>query len=668
MNPDFLKAVMEMQAKIKELKSQGVNVTGDNIDEFLKAKTNNQFGLKEYRAMQGNTADNMIRSFGYGISANQMDNIIGLFSKSAADESRARQEAYSEYHPLHSLTGELLGGLGAGKIMEPALGAVLPEARTAAGAALHGATAGAVYGGVDAEGRADGASLSDKADAFGNGALGGAILGGTLGAGIAGGSKLLSADNAGTNRIIAAIQKDGGWDAVRANLANMVKAGRGNEVTLADLGPHLRQALDFAANESDKVFVPTTELLQARTGERAARLLADVRANMGAPASLAGGPPNMPPDQVRSGEPDFQLRQRQLQANTSAVGNKVYGDLSAKSPEFDVSTLPLDKPKVSRLWNDARLAGNITEQGPLDALIAKLTAANPAAPADAIRATATHVAGLQGGAVERPASLNDMMSLRQALEGQTEKAFRAGNGAMGNAMAGVKGEVDNALEAGAPGYKAANTAYRGANDLERGNDDGHDWWFKADKRELARVVAEKAQQPGALDEFRRGIASGLVEKLQGTSSNRDAARELMQASTDLDAKLKLIFGDENTFQSFMARVKAERTMGMMAQTIGNSSTSRRVAARGIDPASLGIDAAIKGPGMVPGLMSSAGKAMLLRRTAEQMGPSLLTQGAPNIESLITHLTGASPLVGKGALAMPTTGLLSMIPFLNSNLH
>ena len=679
MNPDFLKAVMALQAKIKELKAQGVRVSGDNIDEFLKAQTSGQYGLADYRKIQGNDAANMIRSFGYGISANQLDNILGIFSKPAADESRARQEAYSEYHPLHAITGELLGGLATGKAMEAPLGAILGKANTVGRAALHAGAAGAVYGGVDAEGRADNASLGEKVQATAVGAGLGGVLGGALGAGFAGGAKVLSRDGAATNRILSAIKKDGGWDALRANLADMVKAGRGKDVTLADLGPHLRQSLDFAVNESDQVLVPTVELMQARTAERAARLLSDVRTNLGRPAKLIGEQPNLTPDQARSGEPDFLLRQRQLAKHTSNEGGRLYDELAAQNPDFNVNELPLDKPKIARLWQDARLAGNIGSEGsPLNDLIQTLTKSNPGMkPAEIQQAARSVAASSTKDAVssgmpsaftpkERPVTLDDLTGLRRALEGQAKTAFKAGNGPMGYAMAGVKGEVDNALEAGAPGYRGVRAAYKGMKDLERGVEEGHDWWFKADKRELARVVTDKTAQPGALDEFRHGIASGLVEKLQGTASNRDAARELVQGGSDLQAKLQLIFGDESTFQSFMQRVKAERTLGELAQTFSNSATSRRIASRGIDPASIGMDLVTRGPSGALGALKSVGRAALLRRTAEKMGPSLLTQGAPDIASLIARLTGASPLASSALLSRAPTGLMSILPFLSDN--
>jgi hypothetical protein len=375
--------------------------------------------------------------------------------------------------------------------------------------------------------------------------------------------------------------------------------------------------------------------------------------------------------------PDFLLRQRQLEQNTSDVGDKVYGDLAAQNPHFDVSTLPLNKPLISRLWSGAKLAGDINAEGsPIDELITKLTKANPGMKpaeiqqaAQSIAASSSADASASGGLAAfaqppRPITLDDMTSLRRALEGRASSAFKAGNGSLGNSLAGVKDQVSSALEAGAPGYKDANAAYKAANDLERALDEGHDWWMKADSRELGRVVAEKSQQPGALAEFRNGIASGLVEKLQSAATNQDVARQITQASEDMNAKLKLIFGDAKTFDAFMARAKAENEMSKASGVVSGSATARRLAAQGISIPDVAVDAALSPSKAATGVLATVSKytkGALNRRTADAMGPQLLTQGASSIDELLRRMTEQAPLLDATKNIAAPAGLMSLFP-------
>jgi hypothetical protein len=677
MDPIVLAALQKLVIAQQNAKKAGDELPPDAIDSFLKEETKGTFGLKDLQKIQGINPTNLGISGVQGASFNFGDELLNAVDPKhqAGAEMKTRQALFHNEHPYIDDAAGLVGGLATGGAFGKLLKGLglLGDAATVGDAAVQGAkggaAGGALYGagsGDDLKSRVEGAALGGA-----SGAVGGGLLGGAVGGAVAAsrGAPL------STGRLVAAIRKEGGLDAVQARLKVFVDAGRGDQVTLADLGPHLRAALDFSANASDNVLVPATELLQARTAERAARVLADVRANLGAPASLLNPRPNMTPDQVRSGEPDAALRARQLQQNKSDVGAEAYGALAAKNPEFDVTKLPLNKPLISRLWSGAKLAGDINAEGsPIDELIAKLTKANPAMkPAEIQQAAQSIAAASSSDAVasglppafspkERPVGLDDMTSLYRALEGRAKAAFKAGNGALGNSLAGVKTEVGNTLEAGAPGFKEAQAAYRGANDLERGLDEGHDWWMKADHRELARVVAAKANQPGALAEFRTGIASGLVEKLQAAATNQDVARQIMQGSEDMNAKLKLIFGDSKTFDNFMSRAKVENEMSKMSGALYNSATARRLAAQGVNASDVALDAALS-PGKASSkVLAAIGKhttGVINRRTADAMGPQLLTQGASNIDELLRQF-GVRPLLTDATKTFAaSSGLMSL---------
>lgn len=657
MDPKLIEILKTLLAARTNARDAGATISPSDEDAFIRQMSKGKFSRKDLGPLLGtgamNMASDLVRAGMNGATAHLADDAIGLFSPEQAEESRLRSEYFKQEHPKLSFTAELAGSLGLGKILDALLGGT--EVHTVAESAKAGAKAGAGYGAAAGFGESNGEDFTDRLKSAATGGLVGGAAGGAVGTLFGAGVSAFSKKRPGLARLTKAIEDDGGLEAIKSNVEANVKAGRGEVITLADMGPHLRQALDFAANASDEVLIPAAQLLEARNAERAARLLADARANMGAPARLINPRPNMGGSAAAlEGEPDAALRAGQLAQNSRAVGAKVYGDLEAQNPTFDIRTLPLDKGKIARLWQNARAAGNLTGKGPLDDLIARLTAANPTVPTSKLAQVAKQ---FSEGATERPVTFSDLQTLRQGLDGQTGAAFRSGNGAMGNALKDIQSHVDDVLEAGAPGFRAANTAYRGAKDLERALQSGSDWWQKADQRQLMRVVESLKAKPGALDEFRHGIASGLVEKLQAAATNRDVSREIIQGSQDMNAKLRVIFGDKSTFDAFLLRVKAEREMAKLAQTIGGSQTARRMAAQGYAPEELGVDLLAHGPmSMAKRAALAYGRATMRKGAADAMGPALLTQGADNIRGLLDAMHGnPEPLMGYKGAMLPAFG-------------
>lgn len=652
MDPTLLAALQKLLLAQRNAREVGEEIPRKSIEAFISRETGGKFGYEDLAPLLEASGSNMLRSVMNGATANLADNAIGMFSPAQADESRLRSDYYKLAHPGRDLFGGLLGGLVSGKALAGLIGGA-GEAQTITQAAKTGAKSGAAYGAADAYGRADDKEFPDKLVDAGKGAGLGAILGAGISGAASGVGALFSPARHAAGRIASAIEKDGGLAALQARVREMVANGRGDAVTLADLGPHLRQALDFAANASDNVLIPTAELLEARTAERASRLLSDARQGF-----TASG----------LGEPNAALRAEQLRANTQKVGREAYGAVEQQQTQTpQIAGMPLDKPLIRQLWEKAKLAGNISTRGPLDDLIDKLAASNPGVPRAQLAddaATLTQLkakaAGVPLPSMDRPPTVSDLMQLRRGLSGRIDEAFAPGksNGAMGEALKEMRDHVDNVLQTHAP-FREANAAYTAANDLERALESGHDWWMKADKRELERAVAGLRNQPGAIDEFRHGIASGLVEKLQAVGQNRDAARELMQASADLDAKLEVIFGNKQTFNTFMNRVKAERELGRLGTTIGGSVTARRISNAGFDPEHLGLDLAVHGPGLAKSMALSMARAAMTKRSAELMGPKLLTQGAPNIDALIASLGQHAPIAGAGSTMMAPMGLMSL---------
>ena len=652
MDPNLLAAIQKLMVARKNAADVGEPIPPEAEESFLRRETQGKFGRDAVDRLGSLSPTNAAIAAVQGATFGFGDNIVNLLDPKgkAGEEMRTREQLFRSQHPYLDPVLNVAGGLASGGLAARALKALglVGDASTIGQAAKQGAVAGASFGALQGAGDADGPNESRLGGAA-RGAGIGAVTGGLLGAGTGGVAAAIDPARHGTSRILSAIGQEGGVPAVRARLDAMTAAGRGDEVMLADLGPHLRQSLDYAANGSDNVLVPAAEALDARSGGRAGRLLDDVRRGL-------------------PWEPDASLRAAELKANTRKVGKEAYGAIEDANPTFDASGLPLDKPLISTLWGRARLAGNISGTGPLDELVAKITEENPSLDRPTAEAAANQIAGAQAadagvpaGSSERPTSLADLMNLRRGLSGQIDQAYGAGNGELGQTLKEIRDHVNAVLNQGAPGMADADAAYKRAKDLERVLASGRDWWAKSDVNEFSRVFSGIAADPDQLTEFRRGLASHLVEELQNAATNSDKARELMQRSDALDQKLKVVFGDRQTFDDFINRAKAERELSKAATAVSGSQTARRLAARGVAPEHLAIDAIQRGPiSTILDRTFGAARQAMTRRTAEAMGGPLLTQGTANLDALLRQIAQRPPLVRSTATIGAPAGLLSLL--------
>lgn len=665
MDPILLAAIQKLQARQKEL-GGSVEVTPEHIEEYLRAQTGGKFGYKDYQPMVERGPSNYIRSAMNGATMNLADNVIGMFSKKQADESRVRSEAFKSSHPWDDAAGSIGGavatGTGVADVLKalPMLSGVrglgwlaklTPEANTIGSAALKGAGAGAGYGAVSAAGAADDGTMLDRAKAAGGGAVTGAVAGGLLG-GVAGtASSLFSPASRASRRMADAIAKSGGADALRVKAAQLAANGRGDIATLADLSPHLNQAADFAANNSDDALIGIGNVLKGRQVNQAGRLLNDVQETVG-------------------GNPDASQRAGLLatERKTWADGPTGYGGLRDANPKFDVTGLSsaLNKPVVQSAWKQARLGGDLVENSPLDKMMQKLALANPGQSPSELKSAAqffTDAAAKDAGSAAegpRPASFDDLQQFLRTLRGKATAAWKNGNGAAGKSFTTIADHVEGALEEGSPGFKAVNTEYAAHKAGEEALAAGEQAWHANDPRGLATQMAKMT--PQNLYEFRYGMASKFVAQLRNAATNRDAAKELLDRSAAMNDKLRVVFGSKEAFGKFLSRLNAEGDLSGLKSAVGGSQTARRLQAAGFDPAEMGIDAMIHPGAAGAGLLRAAAhtaKGALARGTARQMTGPLLTQGASNIDAFLAQLATPRPLVGaQGTIAAPM-GLMTL---------
>jgi hypothetical protein len=222
----------------------------------------------------------------------------------------------------------------------------------------------------------------------------------------------------------------------------------------------------------------------------------------------------------------------------------------------------------------------------------------------------------------------------------------AARGRSGKAYATVRDAVKKAMVEKVPGYAAVDAKYAAMSRLESSLQQGVDTFNKTGARELASDVAQMS--PEELQQFRTGLASKLVDSLRDSRTNRDVAKQLMDASISMQEKLKIVFGDEPTFNQFMQRVKAEATMAKTKAAIGGSQTHLLGADAEFDPLPH-LPGVVHGNplGIITGLVHhTLGKVSKNQtaKVAQIVGDKMLTQGSTAIDRLLQELNKPEPLL------------------------
>jgi hypothetical protein len=637
MDPILLKAIRDM-LKTQDSLPPGTEVTPAHMEEFLRAKTEGKFGYDDaQKVLSGIDSSvgvkNIGRSLIQGASMNFADEILGKLPEAmgggagAEEEMRLKGEMFHRAHPVVDTAAGIAGAVA------PSL--LFPEGAAAKAAslgvkALRGAAIGAGVGTASGIGAGDDAQSRTVGGVVGG--VGGGLLGGAIPAVAGGVAARFAPAGSAMRRVADAVEKDGGPEQILKNMQVMKDAGRGDVTTAADLGDHLRSAADYSATNSDDAYVPMKKLTVGRQRDQAGRLLDDVKSG--------------------AGETNYKGRMDQLKGDLSdfADGPQGYGGIRDANPPIDITKVSaaLNKPTIQRAWKTARLAGGITTDSPLDALMQKLIQKNPTADPAMIKAAAKNgmlgndIAEMANAEAMRPVTFDDIHGMKQLLDDKISSAYVKGNGALANAYKTVRSGVIDAMHASVPQSAAVDATYSAGKGLQESLKAGVKAWTMEDSQELAKTVAKLA--PENLEQFRVGMASKLVSRLRNAATNGDEARNLVNMSQSMEDKLRVVFGDKATFDTFMSRVNAENELGKLKGVTSGSDTARRLAAAGFDPAEQAAHAA---PAVISGHTTIARKALqvlaksttgaMQRNTASAMAPMLMTQGSPGIEELLKKL-------------------------------
>lgn len=649
MNPDLIRAARLVYLAQQRASAAGVSLTPADLDAYVREETKGQYTLDDAQAYlskhmttfdPGITPRNVGRSLAQGALGDWADELLGKLPEAigggqgAEEEMRLNQAIYHNAHPTADTIGKVAGGVGAGVALGAAapeiaiLSRVLPEAGTVAGAAARAAAGGAAFGAVSGAG--EGETASERRRGAARGAATGAVAGGVLGGAAGAATRLVSPAAKAARRLANAVEESGGVDALKASNAALAAAGRGKDVIAGDLSPATQMLTRFAANNNPNTYVRAAEKLNARQPNMSERLLDDTE-------DLLRGGKIWPEATTDAGARAEELAKSKA---AFAASDEGYEGLRKAGVTFKPSEIApfLSEPSVKAAWRLARRAGDITNGSPLDDLFE--TMSNP------VLEVARGASSKAGGKVPRAVTFEDMHQFKQLLDDKAATAFRSGQGSLGKAYATVRDAVRQAMIEKVPGYAVVDAKYVAMSRLETMLQQGVESFNRTGVRELASDVAQMS--PEELAQFRHGLASKLVDSLRDAQTNRDAAKRLMDASVSMQEKLKVIFGDEATFNQFMSRVKAESQMAKTKAAIGGSQTHLLGADAEFDPLPHVPGVVTHGPlGLLTGLMHhTLGRASKNQtsKAAALVGDKMLTQGSTSIDKLLQELSKPEPLL------------------------
>lgn len=431
-----------------------------------------------------------------------------------------------------------------------------------------------------------------------------------LGAGILGaagikGTEMATRSARAGRRITSILEGSGGVEGLQKQLDAFKAAGR-TDVTLADLSDAARAQADFVATNNPEA----RDALAAIHHERQLGVPGRVRQDVVGLSPTGAAAPRSEILSNKAAQAAFGQSQEGFEGLRRA--NPTLAD-----PATFVSELGLDNPQAK------------PEMRPLRDAFAKIQAKYASA----------------GAGAPPPPSFNTLQQMDRELQKQITTAFAEGDGELGKELKGVRQKLFDIIEHQVgPQYRDAARRYRAFSQRQELLQAGLDFWSQPQQLEdiAARV---HGMTPEELNVFRRGVAGGLLTQIDAAKKGSNVARQLLKDSEANTAKLKVIFGNQATFQRFVSRLELENSLAKLGDVIGNSATARRLSEMEAEAPLVGGARAAEGI-LSPkhAILSFIGEKLLpharvyARGTAKELEPMFTTRGVPALEELLRTLS------------------------------
>lgn len=656
----------------KRAKAAGDTLSADEIDAFLKEKSGGKYGLADITAT---SLRNLGRSFAQGLTMNFGDEALGAVAGDTQQEDmRLRDRLYREAHPVASGAAELAGGvlpfllpgIGEAKAVAAAGKGVGAAAKAAAAGAdvattsiprlmARGAATGAITGSVAGAGA--GEDAASRASGAATGGVIGGLLGGAIPAVVGGAGYLADEARPAARMLRAQIERSGGLPTVQAALQKFEAAGKGGEVMTGDLTPQLRALTEHAATVSPVAKDMVERAVAERQGGMTQRLLQDLEASSpGIPKDATTFAANIHDASSKWARGAYdELRGTYTRVPNTALGQPPVPPAAQKLRGFIQSALDQGIPESHPMVQSMKAQYNQLVPPLTRAEEDFLQTLNQPFAKQALRRAQiqTQIGELTEDRMQP--SFEKLQAVKEMVGDAANRAWKNGEGGLGQRLNELRNILDGHLIDNIPEYSAVTQEYAKRMNLERVLQKGVDAWGDTDTAGLKALVAKLS--PAELFQYRAGMASELAAKLRNTATNRDVAKQLLDASIAKDEKLAVIFGDKAHFDMFMQKAQAEAQMAKLRGTYTGSATAYRESLKQSDPTNVALtlgshSMAVPGWNYLKSGLARAAAGItrrdLMEQNAQHLAPLVTMKGTPAIDALLQRIMNPAPIMGTGA--------------------
>ncbi len=164
-------------------------------------------------------------------------------------------------------------------------------------------------------------------------------------------------------------------------------------------------------------------------------------------------------------------------------------------------------------------------------------------------------------------------AVKQELDDKIGAALRAGNKNAARRLINTKKALVEELDNQVPSYKEARNVFAGEAQLKGASEMGYE---TVTKNKDLWVIEEaiEAMSESEQHAFRLGALRGIIDKLDRSPANRNAAQKLIESNRSRQM-LRMVFPDEESFNRFIQTAEAESTFSGTKNTVlGGSPTTR----------------------------------------------------------------------------------------------
>ena len=575
------------------------------------------FGLTDVVGDAAQTFEDDVReSFGFDPSEN-------------TKTSKQYRDQFAEQHPALSMGASIGGGI------------INPVARGIGNAAMVGKTllpkmvkssgAGGVLGGAQAFGEAGG-PLSERLKAGGDAAMMGAALGPLVPAAVKTGSsawtglanKLAAyggdkSQLSSASRLMAKAIEDDGYTMETA-LKKLKELGP--ESTLADLGDNTRSLMHSVYARGGAGSQNVARHFSKRQGGTPSPRGTE---NAGLQEGHAAGRVRGMIDKLGFGKYHDRTALDKLQKEASELYEKAYA-----------ANKTIDHPEVNEIMNRELMKSVMGEarKG------MNLTGENVSLVNKELTALGRGQGITTGKGIGEGLKLKFLDKVKKRLWSLAEQAKRTGDTDLANDYNTVRRDLTRALDKAdtTKFYKAARAKSGGKIAADDARERGKNFISKSEFSDDQTMADELAEM--SLDElqnFRMGVAQALKSKVSARKYKAGNAPDAIKGDDSLEARIKVAFGDDDSFVSFKNQLLAEDELHRTYSKLTGSPTSKNLGSidYATDPNTIleGLQTATHSPvrGTIQTAMGIKDKLLMPKSMSKELAYLLTRQDLTPIE-------------------------------------